>query len=135
MTTLVAVALIRDGRLLLVRNQGQREWVLPSAECEGEGTIYNQANNLLLTKLGVILRETGGVETLEGEGLPGMGRILVHFCRVSRFDGAIAPDFWHEVSWVTPERLNIHPRTEVDAIFVQNLILAGGFGDTGEKAA
>jgi 8-oxo-dGTP diphosphatase len=124
MVEVVAAVLIRDGKILVgQRKRGGRhplKWEFPGGKVEPEEDPR--------TALARELREELNIEAVIGEELDcyevGYGdgfRFMLHFYRVTHFQGELRNLDFEQIAWEKPERLPEYDFLEGDITFVSKI--------------
>jgi 8-oxo-dGTP diphosphatase len=126
MVEVVAAVIMRDGKILIgQRKRGGRhplKWEFPGGKVEP-----GEEPRAALTRE---LREELNVEALIGEELDSYEvsyrdgfRFMLHFYRVTQFQGELRNLDFEQIAWEKPERLSDYDFLEGDVTFVSKLRL------------
>ena len=125
MVEVVAAVIVRGGKILIgQRKRGGRhplKWEFPGGKVEpGEDPRAALARELReeLNVESVIGEELDSYEARYGDG-PG---ILLHFYRVTEFQGDLRNLDFEQILWETPQRLPEYDFLEGDVIFVSKIV-------------
>jgi 8-oxo-dGTP diphosphatase len=124
MVEVVAAVIMRDGKILI----GQRKstgrhplkWEFPGGKVEpGEDSRAALTRELReeLNVDAVIGEELDSYEVNYGDGI----RILLHFYRVTQFQGELRNQDFEQITWDKPERLAEYDFLEGDVTFVSRM--------------
>jgi 8-oxo-dGTP diphosphatase len=120
----VAAVVIRDGKILIgQRKRGGRhplKWEFPGGKVEpGEDSRAALARELReeLSIEAVIGEELDSYEVSYGDGF----RLMLHFYRVTQFQGELRNLDFEQIVWEKPERLPAYDFLEGDVIFVSKI--------------
>ena len=124
MVEMVAAVLMRDGKILIgQRKPGGRhplKWEFPGGKVEpGEDPRAALARELReeLSVEAVIGEELDSYEVNYGDGF----RLMLHFYRVTQFQGELCNLDFEQIAWEKPERLPEYDFLEGDITFVSKL--------------
>jgi len=124
MVEVVAAVLMRDGKILIgQRKPGGRhplKWEFPGGKVEpGEDPRAALARELReeLNVEAVIGEELDSYEVSYGDGF----RLMLHFYRVTHFQGELRNLDFEQIAWEKPERLPEYDFLEGDVTFVAKL--------------
>ena len=120
----VAAVILRDGKILIgQRKRGGRhplKWEFPGGKVEpGEDPRAALTRELReeLNVDAVIGEELDSYEVNYGDGI----RILLHFYRVTQFQGELRNQDFEQITWEKPERLAEYDFLEGDVTFVSQM--------------
>jgi 8-oxo-dGTP diphosphatase len=124
MVEVVAAVLMRDGKILIgQRKRGGRhplKWEFPGGKVEpGEEPRAALARELReeLNVEAVIGEELDSYEVSYGDGF----RLMLHFYRVTQFQGDLRNLDFEQIAWERPERLPEYDFLEGDAVFISKM--------------
>jgi 8-oxo-dGTP diphosphatase len=124
MVEVVAAVLMRDGKILIgQRKRGGRhplKWEFPGGKVEpGEEPRAALARELReeLNVEAVIGEELDSYEVSYGDGF----RLMLHFYRVTQFQGEPRNLDFEQIVWEKPERLPEYDFLEGDVVFISKL--------------
>jgi 8-oxo-dGTP diphosphatase len=124
MVEVVAAVITRDGKILIgQRKRGGRhplKWEFPGGKVEpGEDSRAALTRELReeLNVDAVIGEELDSYEVSYGDGI----RILLHFYRVTQFQGELRNLDFEQIMWENPERLPEYDFLEGDITFVSRM--------------
>jgi len=124
MVEVVAAVMMRDGKILIgQRKRGGRhplKWEFPGGKVEpGEEPRAALARELCeeLNVEAVIGEEMDSYEVSYGDGF----RLMLHFYRVTQFQGALRNLGFEQIAWEKPERLPEYDFLEGDVTFVSKI--------------
>jgi len=124
MVEVVAAVILRDGKILIgQRKRGGRhplKWEFPGGKVEpGEDPRAALTRELReeLNVDAVIGEELDSYEVNYGDGI----RILLHFYRVTQFQGELRNQDFEQITWEKPERLAEYDFLEGDVTFVSQM--------------